>query len=133
MHAPLDRNIVLEVYFRGNAEFQTLSELRAQESRRAPQTRLYPRQGFRAGQGREENLRVGKVGGDFDPGERDHADARVFEFGVQQLGQFALDLIGDAAQALRVGHEVTDFERSDRPSNSRSFVALKRFSGWLGR
>src|SRR5713101_2495962 len=106
VHAALYRNVVLEAYFRGDAESEALSELGSQESRRAIETRLDRRQGFRIGQGREEDFGIGKIGRNLDPGEGDHADARVFELGAQQFRQLALDLIGDAAQALLVGHEV---------------------------
>src|SRR6266581_3616560 len=111
VHAALDRKVVLEAYFRCDAKSQALSELGSQESRRAMETRLDRRQGFRIGQSREENFGIGKIGGDLYPGEGDHADARVFELGAQQFRQLALDLIGDAAQALLVGHRSTHAAR----------------------
>ena len=56
-----------------------------------------------AGEMREEDLRVRQVGRDSTRGERDHADARVLQLVAQQLGELALDLVGDAsaADALR--------------------------------
>src|SRR5581483_12275947 len=58
------------------------------------------------------------VGRDFDTGQRDHADARVLQLVAQDVGQLALDLVGDAAETLGVRHGRTT-------PKSRSFGALR--------
>src|ERR1700693_3577744 len=130
LHAALDRSVVPEAYLRGDAKSQALSELGSQESARAIETRLDRRQGFRIGQSREENFGVGKVGGDLYPGEGDHADERVLELGAQQFRQLALDLIGDAAPALLVGHQSSRSARirSEDPSLRRALLGTTRAS-----
>src|SRR5882762_6965158 len=110
-----------------NVFFTTLADV---ESLKEIETGLDFLQGFHIGQGREKNVCIAKVGGDFDPGEGDHADARVLELGAQQFRQLSLDLIGDAAQALVVGHEVG----AKRSAILQQILRrAKRSSGWRGR
>jgi hypothetical protein len=47
----------------------------------------------------EENLRVRLVPGYFHAGEGDHADARVAKLEPDDLGELALDLVGDSGAA----------------------------------
>ena len=81
------------------------SSANAQEARGTLQPLLGAAQRLRVAERGEEDLRVSKVRGHFDPGERNQADARVLELDVQQPRQLALDLIGDPPQPLLVGHE----------------------------
>src|SRR5258705_11853115 len=69
MHAPLDRNVVLEAYLRGDAQSQALSELGTQESRCAVQARLDTLQGFRVCRSREEYFRIVEIVCDRDSTE----------------------------------------------------------------
>src|SRR5579864_9129457 len=99
-HAALDRSIVLEMQLGRDAQLQARAELGTQESGGALQPLLGLRKSVRFAQRGEEDLRVGKIRRHLDTGEGDHADARVLQVGTQQPGQFALDLVGDAAQPL---------------------------------
>jgi hypothetical protein len=42
---------------------------------------------------------VGLILGDFDVDDSNHANARVFQLEPDNVGQLALDLLGDAAAA----------------------------------
>jgi hypothetical protein len=67
---------------------------------------------------REEHGRVRVVGRHLDGVDRDHADARILQV-ADQLGDVALDLVGDAKAAVRdrwfVSHDLFSFGSNKNP------------------
>ena len=99
-HSALDRGIVLEMQLGYDADLHALRELAAQEPRRMLQARRRPpRCGAAVPEHREEDLGMGVVRSHFDVGDGDHADARILELKPDDVGQLALNLLGDAAAA----------------------------------
>jgi hypothetical protein len=96
--APLDGFVLLEVQLGSGVQLDAPAQLGAEKSGRAAQARarlLYvPR--IQAG---EENRRVGAIGGNIHRGQRDHADARIAQFALDDLGKLALDLVAHLLRA----------------------------------
>src|SRR5450755_3282697 len=92
--------VVHEMELRHRIEREPVRELSAQVSSRMLQGCNRGRRLLLAGQMREKNLGVRKVGGHFDRGDSDHADPRVLDVQLQQIAKLALDLIADPLRTL---------------------------------
>ena len=101
-HAMLDRAVVDESEPGHHAQLHAMRQLRTQEAAGA----LQPLQASRvlgfAAEGGEVDLGELHVTVHVHFGDGEHADARILHFLTDQLRQFALDLVGDAAGAGKV-------------------------------
>ena len=84
-----------------------------------------------APQQREVDLRMRIVGRDLDGIERDHADPRVLQL-ADQLGQIALDLVGDAETAVGdrafvFGHRGLPRSQKAPPGEDGAFGTVAKF------
>ena len=60
------------------------------------------------------DLRMRHVTAHLDLGDRHHADARILHLELQQVGEFALDLFGDAvASGKFLGHQKSLFRQAN--------------------
>ena len=107
----LGRAVELEVQRRHGVDLQALEEAVADEAGRFVQRLLAL--GRVADEHREEDRRVRVVGRDLDGMDRHHADARILQV-ADQLGDVALDLVGDAEAPVRdrwfVSHGVSSLQ-----------------------
>ena len=86
-----------EMQFRKGMNAQSLTQLITQKSGSGLQAfECVLHSGWVIDQRGEKNLRMRVIWRELDFSQRDHADARIFEFHGDQFGEITLDLIGDA-------------------------------------
>ena len=86
-----------EMQFRKGMNAQSLTQLITQKSGSGLQAfECVLQSGWVIDQRGEKNLRMRVIWRELDFSQRDHANARIFEFHGDQFGEITLDLIGDA-------------------------------------
>src|SRR5712692_7117295 len=124
----LDRLVVVEAQLGDGVHLDPSCELRAQEAGGALQSFAGLLEIFFV-ENREKHLGVRHVWRDVHRGDRYHADARVAQLAVKQVGQLALDQIADFLRtALPAFHSVRATSRTSNTSNwSPSLMSEKFF------
>src|SRR4029077_18371325 len=97
----LHRLVVLEAQLRRRVKLDALGELRPEEATRALQAFRGLGYVLRVERG-VEHLGVRDVGRDVDAGDCDHADPRVAQLALQEVGQFPLDQVAQLLRATRI-------------------------------
>jgi hypothetical protein len=104
--AALHGIVHVELDLRRDAQPHLVAHLVTQEARRVLQ-RLACGLGIAAaGKGREVDVRVRQVAGDFHGRDRDEPDARVLDFSADQLREQALQLLLDAARPRELARHI---------------------------
>ena len=117
-----------EMQFGQGVNAQPLTQLITQKSRGSLQAFECVLHGCRIINERgEEDFRVRVVWGELNFGQRDHADAWIFEFHSDQFGEIALDLICDALASAGdgftvLGHENLQFKDTGSPLAGRAMA-----------
>src|SRR3989338_1438670 len=103
MAAAFNGSIVDEVQLRHHAQFQAVRQLATQEASGA----LQPMLRFLALtiQPRKENLGMRVIVSHFDAGNGHQTHTRVVYLEPHQLGQLALDLLGDTISSDKICHQ----------------------------
>src|SRR4051812_12892101 len=96
--AALDRHVVLEAQLRRGVELDALGELRAQEAGGALQALARLLHVRRVERG-VEHLGMREVRRNVDRGDGDHADARIAQLALQELGELALHQVSQLLRA----------------------------------
>src|SRR5690606_34129407 len=82
------------------------------------------------GQHAEVHGRVGIVGRQLDTGDRDHAHARVLDFGAHQLGELVVHLFGDPHAAAHAARSMSRHDARRPPHSVRATSLISNTSSW---